>query len=68
MLSPGCRWEVGLKRVLPIIRMARFLAAKNFPRDNPRLAVGYLCDESGSMSDEAIAASVRTRYHLAGFV
>lgn len=33
---------------------------KNFPRDNPRLAVGYLCDESGSMSKTAISASVRT--------
>lgn len=38
----------------------KIFSRKNFPRDNPRLAVGYLCDESGSMSDEAIAASVRT--------
>lgn len=38
----------------------KIYSRKNFPRDNPRLAVGYLCDESGSMSDEAIAASVRT--------
>ena len=30
MLSPGCRWEVELKRVLPIIRMARFSAARIF--------------------------------------
>lgn len=38
----------------------KIFSRKNFPRDNPRLAVGYLCDESGSMSDKAIAASVRT--------
>lgn len=38
----------------------KIFSRKNFPRDNPRLAVGYLCDESGSMSNEAIAASVRT--------
>lgn len=38
----------------------KIFSRKNFPRDNPRLAVGYLCDESGSMSDTAIAASVRT--------
>lgn len=38
----------------------KIFSRKNFPRDNPRLAVGYLCDESGSMSSAAIAASVRT--------
>lgn len=38
----------------------KIFSRKNFPRDNPRLAVGYLCDESGSMSNKAIAASVRT--------
>ena len=38
----------------------KIFSRKNFPRDNPRMAVGYLCDESGSMSDKAIAASVRT--------
>ena len=38
----------------------KIFSRKNFPRDNPRLAVGYLCDESSSMSDKAIAASVRT--------
>lgn len=38
----------------------KIFSRKNFPRDNPRLAVGYLCDESDSMSDKAIAASVRT--------
>lgn len=38
----------------------KIFSRKNFPSDNPRLAVGYLCDESGSMSDKAIAASVRT--------
>ena len=38
----------------------KIFSRKNFPRDNPRLAVGYLCDESGSMSKTAIAASVRT--------
>ena len=38
----------------------KIFSRKNFPRDNPRLAVGYLCDESGSMSDKAIVASVRT--------
>ena len=32
---------------------------KNFPREAPRLAVGYLCDESGSMSSLAISASIR---------
>ena len=42
----------------------KIFSRKNFPRDNPRLAVGYLCDESGSMSDEAIAASVRTAIFL----
>lgn len=38
----------------------KIFSRKNFPRDNPRLAVGYLCDESGSMSKTAISASVRT--------
>jgi hypothetical protein len=38
----------------------KIFSRKNFPRDNPRLAVGYLCDESGSMSGAAIEASVRT--------
>lgn len=38
----------------------KIFSRKNFPRDNPRLAVGYLCDESGSMSGSAIQASVRT--------
>lgn len=38
----------------------KIFSRKNFPRDNPRLAVGYLCDESGSMSRSAIQASVRT--------
>ena len=38
----------------------KIFSRKNFPRDNPRLAVGYLCDESGSMSKAAISASVRT--------
>ena len=33
---------------------------KNFPRDTPRLAVGYLADESGSMSGIAINASIST--------
>ena len=33
---------------------------KNFPRDTPRLAVGYLADESGSMSGMAINASIST--------
>ena len=38
----------------------KIFSRKNFPRDNPRLGVGYLCDESGSMSKTAISASVRT--------
>lgn len=38
----------------------KIFSRKNFPRDNPRLAVGYLCDESGSMSRDAILASIRT--------
>ena len=38
----------------------KIFSRKNLPRDNPRLAVGYLCDESGSMSKTAISASVRT--------
>lgn len=41
-------------------RDGKIFSRKNFPRDNPRLAVGYLCDESGSMHDDAIKASVRT--------
>lgn len=41
-------------------RDGKIFSRKNFPRDNPRLAVGYLCDESGSMRDDAIAASIRT--------
>lgn len=41
-------------------RDGKIFSRKNFPRDNPRLAVGYLCDESGSMRDDAIKASVRT--------
>lgn len=41
-------------------RDGKIFSRKNFPRDNPRLAVGYLCDESGSMRDDAIEASIRT--------
>lgn len=41
-------------------RDGKIFSRKNFPRDNPRLAVGYLCDESGSMHDDVIKASVRT--------
>ena len=41
-------------------RDGKIFSRKNFPRDNPRLAVGYLCDESGSRHDDAIKASVRT--------
>lgn len=33
---------------------------KNFPRDTPRLAIGYLADESGSMSTSAVNASINT--------
>lgn len=33
---------------------------KNFPRDTPRLAIGYLADESVSMSTEAVDASIKT--------
>lgn len=55
-LSMGSRVEARLA----YHQDGKIFSRKNFPRDNPRLAVGYLCDESGSMSDEAIAASVRT--------
>ncbi len=41
-------------------RDGKIFSRKNFPRDNPRLAVGYLCDESDSMRDDAIEASIRT--------
>ena len=60
MLSPGCRWGIGVEARLAYHQDGKIFSRKNFPRDNPRLAVGYLCDESGSMSDKAIAASVRT--------
>lgn len=40
---------------------------KNFPRDTPRLSIGYLADESGSMSQEAINASIRTGIILEDF-
>ncbi len=50
----------GVEARLAYHQDGKIFSRKNFPRDNPRLAVGYLCDESGSMSDKAIAASVRT--------
>lgn len=40
--------------------MTKCFSRKNFPRDTPRLAVGYLADESGSMSGIAINASIST--------
>lgn len=41
-------------------RDGKCFSRKNFPRDTPRLAVGYLADESGSMSGIAINASIST--------
>lgn len=41
-------------------RDGKCFSRKNFPRDTPRLAIGYLADESASMSWNAIDASIRT--------
>ena len=41
-------------------RDGKCFSRKNFPRDTPRLAIGYLADESGSMSTAAVNASINT--------
>ena len=38
----------------------KYFSQHNFPRDAPRLAVGFLCDQSGSMSRSALDASIKT--------
>ena len=40
-------------------RDGKYFSRKNFPREAPRLAIGYLCDESGSMSQTAIRQSIK---------
>ena len=57
ILFPVFPWEAGWKLVWLIIGMARFSAARTFL---VTIRVGYLCDESGSMRDDAIEASIRT--------
>lgn len=37
----------------------KYFSRKNFPREAPRLAIGYLCDESGSMSRAALEQSIK---------
>lgn len=51
---------LGLQARLLYHKDGKSFSRKNFPRDTPRLAVGYLADESGSMSGMAINASIST--------